>query len=196
MGGTHTSSINEYTTHLGTFSRSIKFLGASYFEVSIPTFDHGPWLISSRVRCILKMMTVTSINPSRDDDYIYKSTDVFSCRTLKYFQALIQGIWIVSYDWIEMSMRMTDGVANEEYYEVNGDSDSKRTDAPAKSRKAKRENQFGILCNYAFYCQPPFSPIMPKPTIYSLITKAGGKGKYLYLMILLFHLHKFYWHYR
>lgn len=118
---------------------------------------------------------VTSINSSRTDDYCYKSDDVFAQRTLKYFQALIQGIWIVSYDWVEMSMQMTEGCANEEYYEVNGDVDSKRTDAPAKARKHKREGQFGILAKYAFYCQPPFSPVMPKPTIYSLITKAGGK---------------------
>ena len=74
-------------------------------------------------------------------------------------------------------MRMDEGCADEQYYEVNGDVDSKRTEAPAKARKHKRESQFGIFAKYAFYCQPPFSTIMPKPTLYSLITKAGGKGK-------------------
>ena len=127
-------------------------------------------------KLIFENIKVTSINSS-NDNYCYKSDDVFAHRTLKYFQALIQGIWIVSYDWVEMSMQMTEGCAKEEYYEVNGDVDSKRTDAPEKARKHKREGQFGLFAKYAFYCQPPFSPVMPKPTIYSIITKAGGKGE-------------------
>ena len=72
------------------------------------------------------------------------------------------------------------GLANEEEYEVNSITGSAGiTNGPRKARLYKhsfQNNPLPIFEKYAVWCQPPFSTIMPKSTLYNLFDLVGVTG--------------------
>ena len=55
-------------------------------------------------------------------------------KILKVLRAIAHGIWLVSFDWVELSLSVSKGFAAEEHFEMHGDGSSGKCDGPKKSR--------------------------------------------------------------
>jgi hypothetical protein len=128
-------------------------------------------LMSNNVNAITTHL-VTGTVPHDDESAI------LSPRTLKSLGAIAHGIWLLSIDWVELSLNLDSGLADENRFEVNGDGAAGITNAPRRAREYTNKMKIGacplpIFEKYAIWCQPPFSNIMPKATLYNLFKIVG-----------------------
>ena len=80
-------------------------------------------------------------------------------RTLKFLQAMAYGIWIVSTDWVDLSLQIGN-LAHEESHEINGDTAIGQSNGPRLSR----ENVSHFFWYKAKFCKAPWSFIRSGPS--------------------------------
>ncbi|KAJ5076726.1 breast cancer type 1 susceptibility protein [Anaeramoeba ignava] len=98
-----------------------------------------------------------------------KRNNNLTSRTSKYLKALIQGIWIVNFDWIKKCGKKGKFIKEKEF-EFEGDEEN--TGGPKKSRESKKM----LFENLFFYVHEQYqaddSP--PSETLSDLILNGGG----------------------
>ncbi len=101
---------------------------------------------------------------------------VLASRTTKYFLAVLSGVWVLDYRWIEHSLR-DKRWADERLYEIKGDTSMGETLAPARAREARRLGR-RLFDGLKFYLFGPFTAppkgIDPTERETRLIIETGG----------------------
>ncbi|VDN16308.1 unnamed protein product [Dibothriocephalus latus] len=93
--------------------------------------------------------------PSKGGDKVYPNES--NCpRTLKFLSAVLQGCWILAFDWIETCSFVKSRV-EEEGFELPGCSTAPITNAPRKARQAREAGSAGLfhgfrLCLLVSWC--------------------------------------------
>ncbi|VDO10695.1 unnamed protein product [Rodentolepis nana] len=96
-------------------------------------------------------------------------------RTLKYVSCVLQGCWILAFDWIETCLEMQTRV-NEEAFELNGCNPSPNSYAPRRSRLAREAGSAGLFHGFRFVLLGNYSyPFPSRQTLVSVLTLGGGK---------------------
>ncbi|KAM7540425.1 hypothetical protein Aperf_G00000032265 [Anoplocephala perfoliata] len=96
-------------------------------------------------------------------------------RTLKYVTGVLQGCWILAFDWIEACAEMKTRVC-EEAFELNGCYSSPNTYAPRRGRQAKEAGSGGLFHGYRFCLLGTYTyPFPNRQTLANVLTLGGGK---------------------
>nr|CUU00226.1 hypothetical transcript [Hymenolepis microstoma] len=96
-------------------------------------------------------------------------------RTLKYVSSVLQGCWILAFDWIETCLEMQTRV-NEEAFELNGCNPSINSYAPRRSRLAREAGSAGLFHGFRFVLLGNYSyPFPSRQTLANVLTLGGGK---------------------
>lgn len=103
---------------------------------------------------------------------IMPSSEGVASRTLKYLQAVVNGSWILSYQWILDSVR-EQKYQPEAKYLINAD--NKAEGAPAKARKHKKKNGTGLFDGFEIHFHGTFPPGKgPKIEELKWLARLGG----------------------
>ncbi|VDM32533.1 unnamed protein product [Hydatigera taeniaeformis] len=135
---------------------------------------------------VTHLITGAQITPTKGDkqqrgrkkkgEKVSKSADVgITCpRTLKFLCAVLQGCWVLSFDWIEtcdaMKMRV-----EEEAFEVTGCSTAPNTYASRRARRAREAGSSGLFHGYRFCLLGSFAyPTPDRVDLCNLLTSGGA----------------------
>ncbi|VDL61723.1 unnamed protein product [Hymenolepis diminuta] len=96
-------------------------------------------------------------------------------RTLKYVSSVLQGCWILAFDWIETCAEMKTRV-NEEAFELTGCNPSPNTYAPRRGRLAREAGSAGLFHGFRFVLLGNYSyPFPSRQILANVLTLGGGK---------------------
>ncbi|XP_033639639.1 BRCA1-associated RING domain protein 1-like [Asterias rubens] len=100
--------------------------------------------------------------------------DNLCMRTMKYLNAVLSGIWVVSFNWITECLRIK-GQAEEVKFEVKGTTTLSNSPGAQRGRQNAEQQLPGLLDGCHFYLQSTFSPPTPsKKEIVQLIKNGAG----------------------
>ncbi|XP_071803585.1 BRCA1-associated RING domain protein 1-like [Asterias amurensis] len=100
--------------------------------------------------------------------------DNLCMRTMKYLNAVLSGIWVVSFNWITECLRIK-GQAEEVKFEVKGTTTLSNSPGAQRGRQNAEQQLPGLLDGCHFYLQSTFSPPTPsKKEIVQLIKNGSG----------------------
>ncbi|BHF58710.1 BRCA1-associated RING domain protein 1 [Sparganum proliferum] len=110
--------------------------------------------------------------PSMYKDSVYPNES--NCpRTLKFLSAVLQGCWVLAFDWIETCSLVKSRV-EEEGFELPGCSTAPTTYAPRKARQAREAGSAGLFHGFRLCLLGTF--VYPTPTRGDLVSLAQAGG--------------------
>lgn len=92
-------------------------------------------------------------------------------RTIKTMMAILNGIWLVSIEWIKASL-MKNTILPENEFEIQGD-DATKEPGPKRSRFSKQLGECKLFDNFLFYLYGSFGKL-EKKDILSLLSNGGA----------------------
>ncbi|TPP58763.1 hypothetical protein FGIG_09315 [Fasciola gigantica] len=113
-----------------------------------------------------------NVKPSGKLDAV-ESYEVSCPRTLKFLSAVLQGCWVLSFDWIETCAHVKMRV-EEEGFEVTGCSTTPHSGAPRRARLAREAGSLGLFYGFRFCFLGQFEYPMPPRNELAQLVRAGG----------------------
>ncbi|CAL8101347.1 unnamed protein product [Calicophoron daubneyi] len=166
-------------TQQATFARVASMIHAKVVDVFSPEVTH---VITGALQDIPVSSRSNQIkadnNPRksrrRSSEIEVNAPEQAHCpRTLKFLDAVLQGCWVLSFDWIETCAHVKMRV-EEEGFEVSGCSTTPNSGAPRRARLAREAGSLGLFHGFRFCFLGRFTYPVPSGGELATLVRYGG----------------------